>query len=111
MKRWRIGVALVISFLLVIPLVGPGCSDASVTNPYDFSSFTRLDVQNTFDTQVTQSSTFSVTITSSKALLDYLSVQQEGETLVIKIHPNNAFTDFVTMRKILKARITMPAIS
>ena len=111
MKKRRISIALVILLLLSIPLVGPACSDASVTNSYDFSNFTRLDIQNAFDTQVTQSSTFGISITSSKALLDYLSIAKEGETLVIKLHPNHPFTDFVTMQKTLKAKITMPALS
>jgi hypothetical protein len=111
MKKWRIGTALLILSLLAIPLVGSGCSGGSVTNPYELSNFTRLDIQNAFDVQIVQSGTYSITITSSESLLDYLSVVQEGEAVIIKLHPNHPFTDFVLMKKVLKAKITMPVLS
>jgi hypothetical protein len=111
MKKWRVCAALLITFSLIsMSLIGSGCSNSSVTNPYDFTGFTRLDIQNAFDVQIIQSGTFGVTITSSKALLDYLSVTQEGETLTIRLHPNHPFTDFVLMKKVLKAKITMPVL-
>ena len=110
MKKWRVFTALLIVIVMAMPLVAYGCSDRSVTSPYDFSDFTRLDIENAFDVQVIQSGTFGVTITSSKALLDYLSVAKEGETLTIKLSPNHPFTDFVLMRKILKAKVTMPVL-
>jgi len=110
MKKWRMGVALVIISLIAIPLVGTACSGGSITNPYDLSNFTRLDIQNAFDVQIVQSDTYSVTVTSSESLLDYLSVAQEGETVTIKLHPNHPFTDFVLMKKVLKAKITMPVL-
>jgi hypothetical protein len=110
MKRWRPGLALLILILLILLLAGGGCSNRSVTNPYDYSNFTRLDIQNAFDVEIIQSGTYGVTVTSSEALLDYLSIRQEGETLIIKLHPNHPFTDFITMRKELKAKITMPVL-
>ncbi len=107
-KRFPIVAALVA--LLAMPLAASGCSGGSVVTPEDFKDFTRLDIQNAFDTEIMQSSSFSCVITSSKALLDYLSVTKQGETLVVKLSPNHPFTDFATMRKVLKAKITMPVI-
>ncbi len=107
-KRFPIVAALVA--LLAMPLAASGCSGGSVVTPEDFKDFTRLDIQNAFDTEIAQSSSFSCVITSSKALLDYLSVTKQGETLVVKLSPNHPFTDFATMRKVLKAKITMPVI-
>ena len=107
-KRFTVLAALIT--LLSMLLTVSGCSGGSVVTPEDFKDFTRLDIQNAFDVQVIQSGTYSVEITSSKALLDYLSVTKEGETLTVKLSPNHPFTDFVLMRKILKAKITLPVL-
>lgn len=107
-KRFTVLAALIT--LLSMPLTASGCSGGSVVTPEDFKDFTRLDIQNAFDVQVIQSGTYSVEITSSKALLDYLSVTKEGETLTVKLSPNHPFTDFVLMRKVLKAKITLPVL-
>ena len=111
MKRWRPGLALLILLLLLLPLAGSGCSNRSVTNPYDFSNFTRLDIQNAFDVEIIQSGTYSISVTTNEALQDYLFVQKDGDTVTIKLAPNHPFTDFVLMRKTLKARIAMPVLN
>jgi hypothetical protein len=110
MKAWRVSRFVAVIVLLVLSLFVPGCGNRSTTNPYEYSDFTKLDIQNAFDIEITQSGTYGILITSSEALLDYLSVVKEGDTLVIKIQPNHVFTDFVTMRKTLKARISMPVV-
>jgi hypothetical protein len=106
----RLAVVAVLAAVLAMPVAVCGCSGGSVVTPEDFNDFTRLDIQNAFDAEIVQSGTFSCVITSSKALLDYLSVSKEGETLTVKLAPNHPFTDFVLMRKTLKAKITLPAI-
>jgi hypothetical protein len=108
MKKWRLFVAL--AMVTAMSLSAAGCSGSSLTNPQDFKDFTRLDIQNAFDVEVLHSGTFGVEITASKALLDYLSVTQTGDTLTLKLSPNHPFTDFVLMRKVLKARIAMPVL-
>ena len=109
MRVFRLSLMAAVVALLV-SLAGPGCSGGSTVTPYEFKDFSRLDIQNAFDVDVVQSGTFSIVVTSSKALLDYLSVIQEGETVTVKLSPNHPFTDFVLMRKILKAKITMPVL-
>lgn len=108
MNKLRIVTGLCL--LAAIAIVAPACSDRAVNSEEDFKGFSRLDIQNAFDVQITQSDTYAVSITSSEALVDYLSVAQQGETLTIMISPNHPFTDFALMRKILKAKITMPSI-
>lgn len=108
MKKWHLLAALVTIALLSVTL--PGCAGRPVTHTEDFTGFDRLDVQNAFDVQITQSASFNITITASDNLLDYLSVTQNGATLSLKLTPNHPFTDFTLMRKTLKARITMPVI-
>jgi hypothetical protein len=111
MKIRRILLALVIISLLTIPMMATGCSDSSITNTYDYTNFTKLDIENAFDVEIVQSETYGITVTSSKTLLDYLAVSKEGQTLTIKLHPNHPFTDFVLMQKVLKAKISVPILS
>ncbi len=106
----RLAAVAVLAALLTMPLAVSGCSSGPVVTPEDFTNFTRLDIQNAFDAEIVQSGTFSCVITSSKALIDYLSVTQQGETLTVKLAPNHPFTDFVLMRKTLKAKITLPVV-
>ncbi len=106
----RLPILAALLSVLALPLVSSGCSGGSVVTPEDFKDFTRLDIQNAFDTEIVQSSSFSCVITSSKALIDYLSVTKQGDTLIVKLSPNHPFTDFATMRKVLKAKITMPVL-
>ena len=110
MSRWRVVVLLILS-LCIMPLTAYGCTNSPVTNTFKDTDFTRLDIQNAFNAQVIQSATYSITVTSSKALVDYLSVTKNGDTLTIKLQPNHPFTDFVLMRKTLKVKITMPVLN
>lgn len=106
----RLAAAAVLAAVLTMPVAASGCSDGPVVTQEDFKDFTRLDIQDAFQADVVQSGTFSCVITSSKALIDYLSVTQQGDTLSVKLVPNHPFTDFVLMRKTLKARITLPVL-
>ena len=111
MSRWHVVTVLVVLSLLLMPLTASGCTDSPVTNTFKYSDFTRLDIQNAFNAQVIQSATYSITVTSSKALVDYVSVVKTGDTLTIKLQPNHPFTDFVLMRKTLKVKIMMPTLN
>jgi len=109
-SRRILSALLVLSLIIITPLTVFGCVNSPTNNTYEFSDFNRLDIQNAFNAQIIQAATFSVTVTSNKALVDYLSVTKTGDILVVKLHPNHPFTDFVLMRKTLKVRITMPAL-
>lgn len=108
MNKWRFMAAL--AAIAFLPVLASGCAGRPVTRTEDFVDFDRVDVQNAFDVTITQSASFSVTVTTSENLLDYLVVAREGRTLTLKLSPNHPFTDFILMRKTLKARITMPGI-
>src|SRR5512136_778312 len=111
MSRWCVVVVLLVLSLCIMPLTASGCANSPVTNKFEFSDFTRLDIQNAFNTKIIQSVTYSITVKSSKALVDYLSVTKNGDTLTIKLQPNHPFTDFVLMRKTLKLKVTMPVLN
>jgi hypothetical protein len=108
----RAYLATLLATILVTVMILAGCSSGrTVTETRDFTNFTSVDVQNTFQVEIVQAASFGVTITVHKDLLDYVSISQEGETLKIMLNPHHPFTDFTVGRKILKAKIAMPAIS
>jgi hypothetical protein len=107
-KRWP--AYLIIASVLLASALTTGCSDKIITTPEDFKDFSRVDIQNFFDAQITKGS-YSIAITSSEALRDYISVSKQGDTLTIRLSPNHPFTDFIHMRKLLKVSISMPAVN
>ncbi len=110
MKKMVIIRCFLVLALVALLLGNQACGSRLVNTPYEYDGFTRLDIQNAFNVEIVQSGTYGISITSSKELLDYLSISRAGDTLVIKLQPNHPFTDFATMRKILKAKIAMPVI-
>ncbi len=110
MSKWRIITTILAVSIFIMPLTTYGCSNSPVTNTFEFTDFTRLDIQTAYNVQVIQAATYSISITSSKALVDYLSVTKTEDTLTIKLQPHHQFTDFLLMRKTLKVKIMMPAI-
>ncbi|MFC2045789.1 GIN domain-containing protein [Chloroflexota bacterium] len=70
-----------------LPSIGPerevtGSQDMA-TWEYEFTDFTNLNVSDAFTVYVSQSDSYSVGITANENLLDYLSIDQKGETLYI----------------------------
>jgi hypothetical protein len=105
---------VILSTVLIAIILLAGCISPSlggvVTQTEEFTNFTYVDVENVLQVEITQSSSFSVTVVADKDLLDYIVVTQEGETLKIYLNPHHPFTDFTAQRKILRAKITMPAL-
>ncbi|MFC2010808.1 head GIN domain-containing protein [Chloroflexota bacterium] len=81
-----------------------------VTEENDFTDFTYVEVEDTFDVEITQSESFSVTVSADESFADYVAVSREGNTLRIYLNPRHTFTDFTLQARTLKARITMPAL-
>ncbi len=111
MKRTYLAISLAITLTMVMLLVGCASIGSTVTETKEFSNFSSVDVENTFQVEIVQASSFSTTITVHKDLLDYISISQKGETLKIMLSPHHPFTDFTRGQKTLKAKIAMPAIS
>lgn len=108
-----------ITTILAVVLTGSaifsGCADGGsgdvVTETKDITDFTSVSVENTFEVEITQSDSFSITTSVDESLLDYIAVAKEGETLRIYLNPRHPFTDFTLRDKTLKATITMPTLS
>lgn len=108
----------IITIMLVTTLTAlallPGCTTTGVgkvvTEEKDFTDFTYVDIEGTFEVEITQSDSFSVTIRADEDFYDYVAVAKEGDTLRIYLNPRHTFTDFTLQARALKATITMPAL-
>jgi len=96
-----------IALLSACTSTGPG---SLVTEEKEFTDFTRVDVQGTFDVEITQSESFSITVSADRDFFDYVTVVKEGQTLRLYLNPHHAFTDFTQQARTLKAKIAMPAL-
>lgn len=90
------------------PIIGPGATVAGsqemATWEYDFSDFTNVDVNSAFTVDITQSDSYSVSITANENLSDYFDVRQIGKTLNIGLKTAN----YSNVR--YEATITMPLL-
>lgn len=74
-----------------------------VTRDMDFSDFTIVEVGYAFVVEITQSSSYSVTITMDDNMFDHLQASKTGERLEIRLEPGYNYRS-VTLR----AEVTMP---
>ena len=106
----------VISIILVVALVTAalfsGCvfgavtgSGNLVTEEMDFTDFTRVEVSDAFEVEITQSSSYSVSITADDNLFEFIQVSKSGQTLKIGLKGGYGYQS-VTVR----AKITMPKL-
>lgn len=121
MKKYKI-LAVVLPVLLLAALFGSGCQTVLVskngetetgeteTRQYDFSEFTRVDIGSAFSYEITQSDTYSISITANNNLFDDIKVAKEGQTLVIDMEIPGAPWAIFNSSPILKAVITMPQL-
>jgi len=107
-------IPLILVAVLVAAALFSGCGTNGlgniVTEEKDFTDFTYVEVEDTFNVEITQSESFSVIVSADESFSDYVAVSKEGETLRIYLNPRHTFTDFTLQAKILKARITMPTL-
>ena len=75
------------------------------TEEMDFSEFTRVEVGSAFEVEITQSDSYSVSITADDNLFKHIEVSKEGKILKIGLKPRITFGSVT-----LKAKITMPQL-
>ena len=81
------------------------------TRQYDFSEFTRVDINRAFSYEIMQSDTYSISITADSNLFDDIRVTKEGQTLVIDMEfPRAPWALFNVVDSNLKVIITMPQL-
>lgn len=106
----RKAVLLGLCGLLAVVLL-PGClglvtgSGELDTRQFDYSGFTRVEVGHAFDAEITQSDSFSISITADDNLFDYIVVTKSGSTLKIDLRAGNSYLNVTK-----EARVTMPGL-
>ncbi|MFC1969722.1 head GIN domain-containing protein [Chloroflexota bacterium] len=105
-------VAVLLGVLLISGLLA-GCiregvpgSGNLVTQEFEFSDFTRVEVGSAFEVEIVQADSFRVSVTADDNLFEHIQVSKQGETLKIGLK-------LVPLRPLfstLKAEITMPQI-
>ncbi len=107
-------ISITLAAVLVTSALFSGCEVTGpggiVTEEKDFTDFTYVDVEDTFEVEIIQSDSFSTTVSADESFFDYIAVTKEGNTLRIYLNPRHTFTDFTLQAKTLKAKITMPAL-
>ncbi len=83
-------------------IVGRGDLD---TRDFTFSGFTRVEVSTTFEVDIVRGDAFSVSVTTYENIFDYLDLEQNGDTLEIKLKDGS-----YTISS-LDAKVTMPDLT
>ena len=105
MRKPLISIILVAMLVMVISL--SGCfmgmvtgSGNLVTEQMDFSDFTRVEAGYAFEVEITQSSSYSISITADDNLFDFIQVSKTGETLKIRLQSGYDYQSVTTRAKI-----------
>lgn len=81
-------------------------SGSPVTQTYEFSDFTGLDISNAFQAEIVQGETYAVEVTVDDNLVEHLKVEQRGDTVHIGLKPNLTLS-----RTSQAARVTLPTLT
>lgn len=85
-------------------LVGSG---RSVTHTFDLSDFTEVEIANAFNAVIVMDDGYSVEVTVDDNLVDFLRVEQTGDTLHIGLDADAP----PIIRPTLQARVSMPSLA
>lgn len=97
-------IMLLVSTLLIIP---SGCYGDVETENYNFSDFNDVMISSAFKVEITQASSYSISVTVDADKMELIRVTKEGNQLIIGINPHLVPVNFHT----LEAKITMPDIT
>jgi hypothetical protein len=105
-------VAVLVAVLLTSGLL-VGCVEGGapgsgnlLTQEFEFSDFTRVEVGSAFQVEIAQADSYRVSVTADDNLFEYIQVSKEGETLKIGLKLLPLRPLFNTLR----AEISMPQI-
>lgn len=82
-------------------------SGQTITKDYDLARFSRVTVGSAFQVEITQGDGYSVSVTVSDNLEQYLDVSTSGDTLTIRLQPRLSLS---FQNATLRARITLPTL-
>lgn len=102
-----------LAVLLAVPLLCSGCTEdyGPVTSrSYDLTGFTRVEVGSTFEVEIVQADTWSITVEAQEKLFDNLNVSKTGDTLEVNLKWGWGSWMSSWGFKRARARITMPEL-
>jgi hypothetical protein len=110
MSFWKamiaiVAIVIVLGLLLVTGVIPIG-SGKLQTQQKNFSDFTTINLNSGFQAQITQGSSYNVSITADSNVINRVDVTQTGNVLTIGLQPGTFFDIGGT----LKASITMPDV-
>ena len=81
------------TLLIIMAILFTGCSAIFHTEDlgdviqktYDFSGFTSVQLSNAFQYEITQSDTYSITVSAYQNMLDHLDIHQSGNILYVDL--------------------------
>ncbi len=109
--RKTLTVVLTLAVILTACLLG-GCFNAVrgsgvvEAKTYDFSGFTQVHISGAFEFEVVESASFAVTIKADDNLVDYVSVSQEADKLIVGMS-----TISIMGQPTLEVKVSMPTLS
>ena len=98
------GIFLIAGLLAACQGVVFGSGDPE-TRTFDYTDFTKIEAHNGFHVEITESSSYSIEVTTDDNVWEYLDVSKKGDTLVIEFEWNWSYTNVIK-----EAVITMPDI-
>jgi hypothetical protein len=110
MKIKGIAAVIIIMSLLVVPCVS-GCfipvsgSGNLITEGFNFTDFNSVHVGSTFEVEISQSDTFSISITADDNIMEYVIVNHSGDTLQVRLKQGYNYHSITAI-----AKISMPDI-
>ena len=96
--------ALACSIPLIDTVAITGSGDL-VTVEESVSGFDRLDISHTFDADIIQSQTYGLVVELDDNLVEYLIIEQRGDTLLLGLEDDQSYNNIT-----LKAQISMPVL-
>jgi hypothetical protein len=111
MKIKSIAVIISVIGLLIMPGVS-GClfpvsgSGNMITEQFDYADFSRVQVANVFEVEISQSDTFSISVTADDNIMEYVIINRSGDTLQVRLKQGYNYHSITAI-----AKIGMPDIS
>ena len=76
-----------------------------VKKTFDFVDFTKIDASNTFSVKLTQGKEYKVELSCNENILEFIEINQSGETINLDIEGFHSFSNIS-----VKVNITVPTI-
>jgi len=112
MGKNTITLLVILSMMAALVPAFAGCNVMTVTGSgnlltweWDYRDFNRVEVSHAFEVEITRNDTYQVSITFDDSLLEYLDIEQRGNTLRIELKEAYIYHN-VTHRAV----ITMPEL-